>query len=199
MKTAFARVVKDPDIRRYRIIHPKVNKPLNEVFRRDCSTIVSNVSSVKKNHDACYQSLVEERFNNIGETISSLSKIHNVNPSDNIDLPDVLCKYVPAEYAFKSVEEHTVRFSSIEYYNLKFDASEGMVPIQNDLNLDDFFEIVQARVIGFYLKEHNLDIDSIKQRCIDILHKNCFGGCFTEKPLSEDMWRIYGGGNGICI
>ncbi len=103
LKKAFARVKKDPDIRRYRRIHKEVNKPLNEVFRRDCSTIVSNVSSVKKNHNACYQSLVEERFNNIGKTISSLSKIHNVDPSDDVDLPAILCKYVPAEYASKSV------------------------------------------------------------------------------------------------
>ena len=179
--------------------HPEFNDRLNKYLRKHCSSIISNISSVKEKYKPSYQSMVEQQISNIDSAIERYSHTNNLEYIGATASPPILCKYVPAEYASQSAEYKTVRFSTIDYYKHEFDESEGKIPITADSSLDDCFEIIWTRVMNSYLEEHHLDIDSVFNRSIQALRKNCFVGCFSEKPLSEDMWQKFAGGNGICI
>ena len=184
----FARVLKDDDVRSYRRNHD-IAFLLNQVPRRYLSNITSNIDDLKQGSKGKYQHLVDNQLNIIDETIDSYAAIHNdysYNPGEK--RPPMLCKYVKAEHIMKALPDLKVRYSTIEFYRLFNDSSEGLIPITEGMSEDELLDALMARTMQYMMEEKHFDFLSIYNDATEHMRNDCFAGCFSEDPISEEMW-----------
>ena len=195
-KKARCRLLKDPDVKQYLRKNPIARVRLMIVFFRIGPTVCTNTKILKEKSVSGYRHLVNERLDSMDEVTERYAKSHST--IDFKGKPNLLCKYMPIDHAVDNVLNSNTKFGSIGGYRCK-EPMECKLPIAPEMKVDEFMDVVRARIYKTILADNGLDINSTWVRVQDSLEKNFFVGCFSDGANHEHMWHEYAKDRGVCV
>ena len=197
MKKAKYRVMSDPEIVSMFRGQKYLKVKQRTAFRKSKDTVAENTRFLKKNSKKSYRRLVESCLRSIDEIInsysSSLSQIES-----SLDKPSVLYKFMPQEYATDNILSSSCSFGSVGLYRQN-DRFECTLPISSEMDVDQQFDRINARIIHETFRDEKLDVHSVWDKVQDVLEKTYYIGCFTDGKYPEKMWHDYANDDGVCV
>ncbi len=196
-KKARAHILRDPDVKLYLRRKPIAKARLLITLWRINPIAISNIKEIKDRCLKSYKHLVDTQMETLGETAEQYAKSHSTLKFNGVR-PTLLCKYMPKGHATDNLLNAVTKYGSIGEYR-RDDMMECKLPVAPEMKTDEFFEVIQARVLKSVLEEKNIDILSIWNKIQDDMENCFFIGSFSDGEKSEHMWHEYAKDDGVCV
>ena len=196
-KKARGRVMYDPDVRQYLHGKPIVRAKLHIAFWRINPTTNSNLKEIKNKSLVGYKRLVDTQIKSLDKTAEEFAKSHSTIRFSG-EKPILLCKYMPKGHAVENILDSVTKFGSIGEYR-QDDEMECKLPIAPEMKIDEFFDVIRARILKSMLEEKKIDILSIWNNVQNHMENSIFIGSFSDGSNPEHMWHKYAKDDGVCV